>query len=349
MAGAFSLRGSLMKNIILCTLIVLCAALGVLDVAQGNKLQKQSLQITQAYQQIAALKEELKQQSEAIENAKESEAKAKILQQTLTESTSAVVEQSKKAEQLQQSLTEAKTNNPMHGMAAMFKDPKMREMMKSQQKAVFGPMIQKQYSDLFKELNLTPDQAAAFKDLIEKKMLTGADAGFSMMDDSMDASQRADIAKQVKSQVDDVDNQIKQYLGDDNYQAFQSYEKTVPDRASVGQFNDAFAGTPNALTSAQQDQLVQAMSDARNNFTWTSGLNRRDPGMTGDMSTLLTEDNINKFAQEQEQFDQQFLTRAQQILSPDQLTAFEQFQKTQREMQVTGLKMASQMFKTAGQ
>jgi hypothetical protein len=338
-----------MKNIILCTLIVACAALAVLDVAQGNKIQKQSLRIAQNLQRMAALQDELKQQSEAIENAKESEARAKILQQTLTESTSAVVEQSKKTEELQQSLAEAKTNNPLHGMVAMFKDPKMREMMKSQQKAVLGPMIAKQYSDLFKQLNLTPDQAATFKDLIQKKMLTGADAGFSMMDDSLDASQRADIGKQVKSQVDDVDNQIKQFLGDDNYQAFQSYEKTVPDRQSVGQFNDQFAGSANALSAAQQDQLVQAMSDARNNFKWTSGLNQKDPGMNGDMSALLTEDNLNKFVQEREQFDQQFLARAQQILTPDQLAAFQEFQTTQRNLQVTGLKMASQMFKPASQ
>jgi hypothetical protein len=336
-----------MKNIILCTLIVACGALAVLDVAQGNKIQKQSLQIAQGLQQLAALRDELKQQSEDIEHARESEAKAKILQKTLTESTSAVVEQSKKTEQLQQSLAQAKTNNPLHSMGAMFKDPKMREMIKSQQKAVLGPMIARQYGDLFKQLNLTPDQATAFKDLIQKKMLAGTDAGFAMMDDSLDASQRADIAKQVKSQTDDVDNQIKQFLGDDNYQAFQSYEKTVPDRQSVGQFNDQFAGSANALTAAQQDQLAQAMSDARNNFTWTSGLNQRDSGATGDMAALLTEDNINKFVQEREQFDQQFLSRAQSILSPEQFTAFQDFQKTQRDMQLTGLKMASQMFKPA--
>ncbi|HWD91095.1 MAG TPA: hypothetical protein VG938_01985 [Verrucomicrobiae bacterium] len=337
-----------MKNIILCTLIVVCAASGILGVTQGNKIRQQRLQITKGLRQIVALQEELEQQSEAIENAKKSETKAKILQQTLTESTSVVVEQSKKAEQLQQSLAEAKTNNPLHGMAAMFKDPKMREMIKSQQKAALGPMIDKQYSGLFKQLNLTPDQAAAFKDLIEKKMLAGADEGFSMMDNSLDASQRADIAKQVKSQTDDVDNQIKQYLGDDNYQAFQSYEKSVPDRVSVGQFNDQFAGTANALTASQQDQLTQAMSDARNNFTWTSGLNQKDAGMGGDMSTLLTEDNINKFVQEREQFDQQFLTRAQQILSPEQLTAFQDFQKTQRDLQLAGLKMMAQMFNSSG-
>lgn len=345
-----------MKNIILTALLIACAALAVLDVAQGNKLHKQSLQIAESKKQVAALSErvaglseELQEKSEAIENAKLSEAKAKILQQTLTESANATVAESKKAEQLQQSLTEAKTNNPLHSMAAMFKDPKMRDMLKAQQKAYMGPVIDKQYGDLFKQLNLTPEQTAAFKDLIQKKMLAGADAGFSMMDDSLDAAQRADLAKQVKSQTDGLDNQIKQFLGDDNYQAFQSYEKTVPDRLSASQFNDQFAGTDKALSAAQQEQLVQAMSDARNNFKWTSGLNQKDPGMNGDMSALLTEDNINKFVQEREQFDQQFLARAQQILTPDQLAAFQEFQTTQRNLQVTGLKMASQMFKPANQ
>ncbi|HEY2083664.1 MAG TPA: hypothetical protein VGI88_12845, partial [Verrucomicrobiae bacterium] len=150
-----------MKNIILTTLLIACAALAVLGVAQGNKLHKQSLQIAESEKQVAALSEELQEKSDAIENAKLSEAKAKILQQTLTESANATVAESKKAEQLQQSLTEAKTNNPLHSMAAMFKDPKMRDMLKAQQKAYIGPVIDKQYGDLFKQLNLTPEQTAA--------------------------------------------------------------------------------------------------------------------------------------------------------------------------------------------
>src|SRR5882724_7152366 len=299
-----------MKNIILSILLLGSVALGVLYVNQSGKLRKQSAQLEQTQQQVAALEAELKEKTEAIENARETEAKAKILQKTLTESTTAAVEQSKKSEQLQNSLAEAKTNNPMHSMAAMFKDPKMRDMIKSQQKAFMGPVIDKQYSDLFKQLNMTSEQSATFKDLIQKKMLAGADAGFSMLDDSLDASQRADLAKQVKSQTDDFDNQIKDFLGDANYQSFQSYEKTVPDRMSVGQFNDQFAGTPNALSGDQQNQLVQAMSDARNNFQWTSGLNQQNPGANGDMATLLAADNIDRFVAERTQFDDQFVARA---------------------------------------
>jgi hypothetical protein len=263
----------------------------------------------------------------------------------LNQSTTVAQEQSKKAEQLQQSLAESKTNNPLHGLAAMLKDPKMREMMKAQQQAVIGPMIVKQYGDLFKQLGLTDDQQANLKDLIQKKMLAGADAGVSMLDDSLDASQRADLTKQIKSQRDDVDNEIKQALGDQNYQAFQTYEKTVPDRTSVNQFNDQFAGTSGGLSADQQTQLIQAMSDARNNFNWTSGLNQQNGNSNPDVASLLTDDNIEKFTQEREQFDDQFLGRAQQILTPEQLQAFKNFQVTQRQMQITAMKMAAQMFK----
>jgi hypothetical protein len=332
-----------MKNTILALLMLVCVGLGILGAEQERKLHRQSDELAQTKQQLAALEAEMKEKSETVENAKLSETKAKILQQTLNESTTAVVEQSKKAEKLQESLSEAKTNNPMHNMAAMFKDPKMREMMKSQQKMFIGPVIDKQYGDLFKQLNLTQDQVAGVKDLIQKKMLAGSDVGFSMMDDSLDASQRADLAKQVKTQTDDYDSQIKQFLGDDSYQSYQSYEKSIPDRMTVAQFGDQFAGTATALNNGQQQQLIQAMSDARNNFKWTSGLNQQNPGMNGDMGSLLTPDNIEKFAQEREQFDNDFLNKAQQILSPEQFAAFKEFQATQRNLQITGLKMAGQM------
>ena len=333
-----------MKNIILAVLLIASVALGVLYANQSGKLKKQAAQLEETQQKLAALEAELKEKTEAIENAQATEAKAKLLQKTLTESTSAAVEQSKKSEELQQSLDAAKTNNPMHSIAAMFKDPKMREMIKSQQKAVMGPMVNKQYADLMKQLNMTPEQSATFKDLVQKKMFAGADVGLSMMDDSLDATQRADMQKQVKSQTDEVDGEIKDFLGDQNYQAYQSYEKSVPDRMAVGQFNDQFAGTANALSADQQSQMMQALSDARNNFKWTSGLNQQNPGANGDMASLLTSDNIDRFVAERTEFDNQFLTRAQQFLTPDQLNAYKEFQVTQRNMQVAGLKMAGQMF-----
>ena len=333
-----------MKNIILSILLIASIALGVLYANERGKLREQAAQLDTVQQKLAALEAELKEKTEAIENARATEAKANLLQKTLTESTTVAVEQSKKTEALQQSLDAAKTNNPMHSMGAMFKDPKMREMMKSQQKAYMGPIIEKQYSDLFKQLNMTPEQTATLKDLIQKKMLAGADAGMSMMDDSLDASQRADLQKQVKSQTDDMDNQIKDFLGDDNYKAYQAYEKSVPDRMAAGQFNDQIAGTPNALSADQQSQLVQALSDARNNFKWTSDLNQPNPGANGDMASLFTPDSIDKFVNERTEFNNQFLARAQQFLTPEQLNAYKEFQQNQLDLQRHSMELAEKMF-----
>lgn len=338
-----------MKTTFLIIAIIGCVALGILGVEQSKKMQAQSDELAATKEQVASLEAELKAKDEAIENAKSIEANSRILQKTLSESTTAAVAESKKTEKLQESLDRAKTNNPMSAMAKMFKDPAMRDMMKAQQKTALGPIIERQYADLFKQLNLSPEQSAAFKDLVMKKMFAGTDAGLSMMDDSLDPSQRADLAKQVKAQSDEVDSEIKQFLGDNNYQAYQSYEKSVPDRMTMSQFSDQFAGTPNALSPQQQNQMIQAMSDARNNFTWTSGLNQQNLGANGDIGSMLSDDNIAKFTAEREQFDQQFLGKAQQILTPDQFAAYQQFQKQQREVQLMGIKMAKQMFNSQNQ
>ena len=332
-----------MKNVAILLLAVTVVALGAWCITQQNKIGTQSAQLTQAEAQLSAIKSELQKQNDAIEHAKFAAANEQILQQALIQTEAGAAAQSKKAEQLQKSLAAAKTNNPMQGLAAMFKDPKMRDMMKAQQKAVLGPMLDKQYAALIQQLNLSSDQAAALKDLLEKRTLVNSDTGISMLDSSMDASQRADLAKQMKSQIDDYNNQIKQLLGDANYQTFQSYENTLPDRTTVSQFNDQLGGTVAALTQDQQQQLLQAMGDVRDNFQWTAALHNAKQA-NGDYTSLFTEDNINQLMQQQEQFNQQIFTRAQQILTPEQSTAFQDFQKTQLQLQMAGMKIAAQMF-----
>ncbi len=188
-----------MKNIFIAILIFVSVALGAWCVSLQKQIETQTAQLTQTENQLAAVKAELNAKSEAIVDAKFAEARADILQKTLKETAANAEQESKKAEQLQKSLAAAKTNNPMHDLGAVFSDPKMREMIKSQQKAFMGPLIDKEYGALFKQLNLTSDQSAALKDLLQKKMMAGTDSGFSMLDGSLDATQRADLAKQVKS------------------------------------------------------------------------------------------------------------------------------------------------------
>lgn len=334
-----------MKNVLIILLAIASVAFGAVCLHQDAKLKQQSAHLAQVEKELAAVQADLKAKADAIEQAKFTETKASVLQKTLTEAAASAAEQSKKAEQLQQSLTAAKTNNPMRTMAEMFKDPKMRDMIKSQQKAFMGPMIQKQYAALFEQLGLSPEQSGALKELLQNRMLAGADAGFSMFDDSMDASQRAEQLKQIKAQTDAFDSQIKQLLGDENYQTFKGYETLAPDRMAVDQFGDQLAGGEMALNAQQQTSLTQALNDARTGYHWTADLNQSQTGgNNADFLSRLSEENIARFASEREQFDEQFLTRAAQILNAQQLAAYRDFQRTQRQMQLMGLRMALQMF-----
>ncbi len=324
-----------MKNIVIVLLLAATLGLAAFSWHQKN-------QLTQLQTRLAAAQNQLQEKPAANEQIARAERKAKLLQDVLVDTSKFATEKSKQAEQLQQSLAAAKTNDS-NPFAGIFKDPKMKEMIKSSQKAFMGPMIDKQYAALFQQLNLTPEQSATMKDLLQKKMLAGADAGMSMMDGSLDAAQRADLAKQMKSETDDYDAQIKQFLGDENYQAFQAYEKTTPDRMTVSQFNDQLSGGATALTADQQQQLVQMMSEERNGFAWTTDYNNKNPA-NGDFASMFSEDKINQFAKEKERLDQQVFDHARQFLSADQLTAFQAFLKSQRELQIAGMQMAAKMF-----
>lgn len=335
-----------MKNILIIVLLVATVALSAIAYRQSNQASQNRAELAQVHTDLAAVQTQVQAGKEAAEKIATNERKAKAMQEALTESSKFATEKTKQAEQLEAKLTEAKTNsannNPMAGMAKMFKDPKMREMIKTQQKAFMGPMITKQYAEFFKQANLSSDDSDQLKKLMTDKMLVGADQGMAMLDDNVTAQERADLGKKIKADQDDYDAQIKQLLGD-NYPAYQSYEKTVPDRTEVNQFGDQLSGDQ-SLTAEQKSQLIQELGDTRSSFKWTTDYTKNKTPEDGNYAAMFSEEKLNTFTQEKEQFDNEFLAKAQKILTPEQATKYAEFQKTQRDMQMMGMKMAAQMF-----
>ncbi len=331
-----------MKNFVIILLLGVSVVLGAFVAHLQKQRDQFRTELTKVQGQLVLVQEELRAGADAANQIADAKRSSKVLQETLTEASKRAEEKARQAEELQLKLA-AKTNssNPMAGMAKMFNDPKMKEMIKTQQKAVLGPMLDKQYGELFKKLNLTTEEGAQLKTLLLDKMLAGADVGMAMMDDSLDAAKRKELSAQVKTQSDDYDAQIKEFLGD-AYPSYQTYEKTVSDRMTVSQFSDQLSGE-NTMNPDQQAQLIQAMNDARTSFKWSTDYSNKNPA-DGDFAAMFSEDRLNKFTEEKELFDQQFLEQAQKILTPEQAKQFAQFQDSQRQMQIMGMKMAAQMF-----
>jgi hypothetical protein len=233
--------------------------------------------------------------------------------------------------------------NPLSALAKMFDDPDMREAIASQQKAAMGPIIDKTYGKLFSDLKLSPDQASALKEMLLNKQLGAAQIGMSALSGDSDPSKAKDLAQKVKAASDASDAEIKAFLGDDKYAQLKTYEKSSADRMTLSGFKDQLNGSA-ALTADQEQQLVDAMSQARQNFKFTTDFTDKSKLAAGDVTTMFNEENVNRFIQEMDQLNQHYIEKAQNILTPDQLEAYQKFLNNQQALQKMGMQMGAKMF-----
>jgi len=233
----------------------------------------------------------------------------------------------------------AKAANPM---VEMFKSPAGKEMMRASMRAE-GLAVARSYAKLFADLHLTPEQTASMKDLMINRTMATADMLTAAISGQADPAQLQAQAVQAKAEQTAIDGQIKQLLGDDNYTQYQAYGNTLSERMVVTQVAAQLADSPRAVGADQEQQLFDAMVEERQNFKFTSDLS--DPSkLKGDLASYYTDDNKQRYLQELEQLSQRYLARAQSILSPDQLAAFQSSLASQQAKQAASVTVVSEFF-----
>ncbi len=235
----------------------------------------------------------------------------------------------------------AKSANPM---LDMLKTPAGKEMMRATMRSM-GQVVVKSYAKLFADLHLTAEQTAGVKDLMINKVMAGAEMAATAMAGQADTAQLRELGAQVNAEQTAIEEQIKQLLGDDNYARYKEYGKNASERVTVTEFEDQLAGGPKAATPDQEQQLVSAMIEERQNFNFTTDYS--DPSkLTGDIAAYYTEDRTKRYQQELEQLNQRFLERAQGILSPEQLGAFQTSLASQQAKQIANMQIVAKLFAT---
>lgn len=326
-----------MKNVLIVVLLVAVVALGGLTITKIQSAKQADARQVALQKELADVRARL---AEYDQNAAALRAKLEAAQ---VESAANAGAAAKLTVALTNTVAATETNaKPANPFAEMFKDPETREMIKNQQKTVMGGMIDKNYADFFKSMNMTPEQQAAMKDLLLNKMLGGAELGMEMMGGDMTPERRAELTKQMKEATDAINQQLKDLLGAENYSQFETYEKSIPDRQAIETLNSQL-GADAKLTSTQEEQLRQALGAERQDFKFTTDFgNQQD--FSEDMFSKFTEDRINLYLQEQDQLSQRYLARAQTILTTEQYNAYAKSLKTQQDMMKMGMKMATSMF-----
>jgi hypothetical protein len=174
-------------------------------------------------------------------------------------------------------------------------------------------LVDHRYAALINKLNLTPEQAEQFKNLIALKMRAASDAANALV--PTDPAQRPDL-NLIRQTVANIENgavaQIQAQFGDTAAAQYKQYQQTFPQRNTVDQLSASLAASRSPLSEAQATQLADILAQTA------------PPMPRGGIGTILG-GGMNYHSR----ITPQALSAATGVLSADQLAAFQRLQKQQ--------------------
>jgi len=208
----------------------------------------------------------------------------------------------------------------MGDFLAMMDDPKFAKLFAAEQRG----QLDNRYAALFKNLKLSPEQLAKFKDLLVEKQDSMRDVLQAARAQGLDPRNDRAAFQQLVSQTNaEIDANIASTLGADGYQQYQQYEQTLPERNLVSQLGQRLSYSSTPLSQDQQDQLIQLLSQSAPP-TNTDNLARGGPN--GPRYNVTD----------------QAIASASTVLTPDQVAALQQLQQEQQAQRAIFQQMRNQ-------
>lgn len=193
------------------------------------------------------------------------------------------------------------------------KNPEFTKLRTEQEKAA----LDGHYSALFKELNLSPAELDKFKDLLVQKQQSLIDVISAARDQGLTGpGSRAAIQQLVQQANAEVEANIQQTLGPDQYAQYQTFQQTTPERNLVNQLSQSLSYTNSPLQDYQNQQLVQILA---NNAPPSAGNQTSLRSMLGNGGNVPVTDQV--------------ISQAQAVLTPDQVAALQAIQQQQQAQQ----------------
>jgi hypothetical protein len=237
----------------------------------------------------------------------------------------------------------AATNSPsrrmMSSMAKMMENPTMNKVMEASQRGAVGAL----YSDLIEYLNLNTDETKYFMDLLMYRQMKQMDLGMKMMGGGLDEEEKQALTAELKEASEKVKTEMETFLNNPaDFEEFEFYEKTMGERMMLSQMDQQLSGSDAALPDTTYRELLGMMHEEKENFDFSSDLHDEE---NMDLSPArFSKQNITSFAADMDRLNAGIIQRAQGMLTPAQLAAFEGAIKTTADMQKAQLEMAGQMF-----
>ena len=132
-------------------------------------------------------------------------------------------------------------------------DPEMRKTLRAQQRAGMAAI----YSELAKNLKLSPEQTGQFNDLLADNIMSSIDLITQALHDH---NSRAEIDQLFANQDAQLRNSVQALVGADGLAQYLDYTKNLLNTLTVAQFAGDLSGDSTAVAE-KKSQLLQAMQN----------------------------------------------------------------------------------------
>jgi hypothetical protein len=284
----------------------------------------------------ASLAELTRERDEARELSQKLDAEVGQLAKKLAESQAAAVKAAANARAQPSIGNQGSPGSSMKTLAEVFKKPEMKDVVVQQNLAQLD-MI---YGKLYERLQLDNSEKQDLKSLLSERMRAELEVSMLMMSGDVSPQKAVASGQEILKANAESDQKIRAFLNNEtDYQTFQKWEQSKPERMILSMGAAVFAGTGEPLSIAQEDQLVSAMFAARTQVSSVPDMTKPENFTPGNLSPQSSERILaNSDAQAA-----QVAAGAAVYLSPTQMEALKVFQKQQRAMQEMGLKMSAAM------
>ncbi len=141
-------------------------------------------------------------------------------------------------------------------LARLMENPEFVQALGQQRQA----MLDARFAALFRQLNLSGDELAAFKRLLVEKenvLLDVVTVNEAAVGGPLSAETVRQSVRQAQAQID---RSIQSSLGPERYGLYQEFERTLAQRATVAQLEQRLSYTGTPLSPAQAESMVRILS-----------------------------------------------------------------------------------------
>ncbi|MEX2043912.1 MAG: hypothetical protein WD941_01070, partial [Opitutus sp.] len=142
-------------------------------------------------------------------------------------------------------------------MRDLMNRPEVQALISVQQKA----RIDQTYAALFRNLNLSPEQAEKLRTLLAERQTTRMDIMEAGRGQGINPRDNPEAFQKLMTDArDQLESSIKSVVGESGYSQLQNYEQTLPQRGLVNDLQQRLSYSDTPLNSAQAERLVQILA-----------------------------------------------------------------------------------------